>query len=412
MVTAFVSMLLAASTTPSLRVEITSPKTRLSIFEPAKLTVRATVLRPVIVPAIGNTGGSPAMETWIDYGSGFAHYRDVDDTAGVEGGVGGERSLGSGNYFVKTVVLVQGRIGHESAVPFPAAGRYPVRVVFRARPESDGVAGVVLGDSNTITFEVVAPDADGQTVVQRLRSQPWILRGGINNPGYDSLVDQFPDSPYLHWGRRAIALEKSHRIGNGQYPDTGEHYAEIGRGHPLTPQLYRRHAGELRDASWGQFDEERLRLAAEELERAGDFAEAKSVWREIVERFPGSEAAEETKSRIDSTPPSLAVSASPTTLWPPNNKLGTVTVAVEVSDDTDPRPAVKLLSVTCDDACSLAQDVVGAALNTDDRTFQLRATRKGSGSGRTYTISYSATDAAGNKSTKTTAVRVPHDQGR
>jgi hypothetical protein len=143
---------------------------------------------------------------------------------------------------------------------------------------------------------------------------------------------------------------------------------------------------------------------------AGDFVEAKNVWREILEGFPGSEAAEEARSRIDSTPPTLQATASPAMLWPPNNKLLPVTVAVEVSDDTDPRPTVKLLSVTCDDACNTQQDIVGAALNTDDRRFQLRATRKGGGSGRTYTISYEARDAAGNVATTKTRVMIPHDQ--
>jgi hypothetical protein len=353
------------------------------------------------------------MEAWIDYGAGFTQYLDVDDTAGTECGVGGERSLGVDDYFVKTVVLVQGRVGDHPAVPFSAAGRYPLRVVFRARPERDGADGVVLGESSTITFEVVDPDADGQAVVQQLRTQPWILRGGVDNPGYHSLVRQFPDNPYLHWGKWVVALEKDARIHNGRYPDTDEKYAEIGQGHPLTSQLYRQLADELRDGrTWGQFDEERLQLAAENLERARDLDEAKDVWREIVERFPGSEAAEQAKSRIDTTPPSLQLTTSPATLWPPNNKLVAVTVAAEASDDTDPRPAVKLVSVTCDDACSLEKDVVGAALDTDDRTFQLRATRMGPGGGRTYTITYGATDAAGNRATKAAAVRVPHDQGR
>jgi hypothetical protein len=91
------------------------------------VTVRATALRTVMVPAVATTGGSPAIETWIDYGTGFTRYLDVDDTAGVDGGVGGERSLTSGASFVKTIVLVQGRIGQQSAVPFATAGRYPPR---------------------------------------------------------------------------------------------------------------------------------------------------------------------------------------------------------------------------------------------------------------------------------------------
>jgi hypothetical protein len=42
----------------------------------------------------------------------------------------------------------------------------------------------------------------------------------------------------------------------------------------------------------------------------------------------------------------------------------------------------------------------------------LRSERKGSGAGRTHTITYEASDAAGNKATATTTVVVPHDQGK
>ena len=367
-----------------------------------KLTVRATALRAVDVPGVVDATGHPLLETWIDYGQGFVRY--VDDDGRMREGVEGERrSLKVGARIVETLVLVNGPMDRPT-VPFPNSGRFPLRVVARS-PER-----VVLGESNVITFDVVAPEGDEVALVQRIRNQPWVLRGGLPDPDYEALAAQFPTSPYVHWGQLAIALEKSNRIHNGEYADTGEQYAEIGRGHPLTPQLYRRHSDELRDASWGQFDEDRLRLAAEELERAGDFAEAKNVWREILERFPGSEAAEEAKSRIDSTPPTLQVTPSPATLWPPDNKLVPVTVAVDVSDDTDPKPTLKLLSVMCDDACNAAQDIVGAALNTDDRAFQLRATRKGSGGGRSYTITYEARDAAGNATTTKTAVKVPHDQ--
>jgi hypothetical protein len=114
----------------------------------------------------------------------------------------------------------------------------------------------------------------------------------------------------------------------------------------------------------------------------------------------------------DETAPTLAVSASPLQLWPPNNKLVTITVAVIISDDMDESPSVGLVSIACDDGCDAAQDIAGATLGTDDRSFQLRATRRGGGTGRTYAITYSATDDAGNQATAQTTVRVPHDQGK
>jgi hypothetical protein len=410
---AFVSVILAAGAALPLRVEITSSKTRVSIFEPVKLTVRATAIQPVFVPPTADTAGSPAMETWVDYGEGFVEYVDEPRQMGygVGGGVG-RGSLLPGETLVRTVVLVEGRIGEQLTVPFPTPGRPALRVVFRARPERDGMSGAVLGESDALSFEVVAPDTEGQQVVERIRAKPWILRGALDYPEYDALVKQFPASPYLHWGKRAIALEKDARIHNGRYPDTDEKFASMGHGSPLAPPLYRELATELLEAeSWGQFDEERLQLAAEIMERAGDLAAARGIWMEIVERFPGSEAAEKAKSRIDTTPPSLQLAASPAALWPPSHRLEPITVSVQVTDDQDPNPRVKLVSITCDDGCVPANDIVGAGYGMDDRSFELRSERKGFGAGRTYTITCEARDAAGNKATATTTVTVPHDQG-
>ena len=412
MFTALVSVLLAASSTPPLRVEITSPKTQVSIFEPLKLTVRATADQSAVVPSISNTAASPGIETWVDYEDGFVRY--VDNPRDYGDGFRPGRRLTTGEHLVKTVVLVEGRIGDQETVPFPYPGRYTVRVVFRARPEGGGVAGIVLGESNTITFEVVAPDADGQRLVERIRTHPWVLRGGLYDAEYQALLAQFPASPYLHWGKRAIALEKKSRIGNGRYPHNDEIFDEAAQGVPLAKTLFRELAIELLDAdNWGQFDEERLQLAAENMALGGAYDEARPIWLEILERFPGSAAAEEAKSRLDSTPPSLDLAASPAALWPPNHRLEPITVSVEVSDDQDPNPRVNLVSIACDDACDPAVDIVDAVYGTDDRQFQLRSERKGmSTAGRTYTITYSATDASGNSTLAAATVVVPHDEGK
>jgi hypothetical protein len=132
--------------------------------------------------------------------------------------------------------------------------------------------------------------------------------------------------------------------------------------------------------------------------------------------------------RLDTTPPSLTVSLSPNTLWSPNDKLVSITAAITVKDDYDPSPEIKLESITANKTLE-AEDIRNASFGTDDRSFKLRAERKGKDSdhkkkddahtksgrvtkhpGRIYTVTYSATDASGNKSTASATVTVPHDQ--
>jgi len=114
----------------------------------------------------------------------------------------------------------------------------------------------------------------------------------------------------------------------------------------------------------------------------------------------------------DNTPPELHVEASPAALWPPNHLLVRVLTALSVNDDMDPSPAVKLVSITCNDGCVPPDDISGAEPGTDDREFELRAERNGKGTGRTYTITYSATDASGNSTLASATVVVPHDLGK
>ncbi len=115
-------------------------------------------------------------------------------------------------------------------------------------------------------------------------------------------------------------------------------------------------------------------------------------------------------TQVDVTPPTLTINPTPAILWPPNNKMVAVTAAITVQDDYDPQPEIKLESITSSEV--LAQgDIQGAVLGTDDRQFSLAAERDGSSlAGGVYTLTYSATDGSGNKSTASTTVTVPHDQ--
>ena len=129
----------------------------------------------------------------------------------------------------------------------------------------------------------------------------------------------------------------------------------------------------------------------------------------------GSETATDTTDVTvqDTTPPVLTVVLSPAVLSPPNHKLMTITATVTVSDVCDSSPAVVLQSITSSEADNglgdgdVPGDIQDAAFGTFDSSFQLRAERSGSGSGRTYTVTYAATDASGNVTTVSTTVFVP-----
>jgi predicted extracellular nuclease len=111
----------------------------------------------------------------------------------------------------------------------------------------------------------------------------------------------------------------------------------------------------------------------------------------------------------DDVDPTLSVSVSPNMLWPPNHKYVTVQATVTARDNYDPSPTVELVSVTSnepDDGLGdgdTADDIV----ITDSDTFQLRAERSGTGTGRVYTVTYRATDACGNSTTASATVTVP-----
>ena len=111
----------------------------------------------------------------------------------------------------------------------------------------------------------------------------------------------------------------------------------------------------------------------------------------------------------DNAPPTLSVSLSPATLRPPNNKLVPITATITVKDDYDPQPEIKLESITANEPLE-KEDIKDAKLGTDDRQFKLKAEREGKNKvGRIYTVTYSATDGSGNKTTASATVTVPHD---
>lgn len=117
---------------------------------------------------------------------------------------------------------------------------------------------------------------------------------------------------------------------------------------------------------------------------------------------------------VDTTPPEIMISVAPDDLWPPNHKYVEVTTAVTVHDVCDPSPTMTFVSITSnepDNAKGIGDgNTVDDIVIVDDFTFELRAERGGNGSGRTYTITYQATDASGNTAQASATVTVKHNR--
>ena len=107
------------------------------------------------------------------------------------------------------------------------------------------------------------------------------------------------------------------------------------------------------------------------------------------------------------------LTVTPDVLWPANHKYVDVTTTVVVSDNFDPDPSVSLVSITSNEPDNGKGDgnTVNDIVIVDDFNVELRAERSGSGTGRTYTITYLVTDDCGNSATQSVTVFVPHSQG-
>jgi hypothetical protein len=112
----------------------------------------------------------------------------------------------------------------------------------------------------------------------------------------------------------------------------------------------------------------------------------------------------------DTTPPIVkSITASSNLLTPPDHKLVPVTLTVKATDNFDPRPTSRIVSVTSSEPVNGKSDgntspdwqITGAL------TVNLRAERADDGPGRAYTLTVETKDAAGNKTITTTTVIVP-----
>jgi hypothetical protein len=102
-----------------------------------------------------------------------------------------------------------------------------------------------------------------------------------------------------------------------------------------------------------------------------------------------------------------SLSVTPDKINKRNHKMVPFTVTAEVADTDGGTPVVAITSITSDEGNDPNDYKITGAL-----TGEVRAERDGKGDGRTYTITVTATDAAGNSTTGTVEVFVPHDNGK
>ena len=114
----------------------------------------------------------------------------------------------------------------------------------------------------------------------------------------------------------------------------------------------------------------------------------------------------------DTTPPVIhSVSASPDVLWAPNHRMTPVSVSANVTDNCS-GVTWSVTAVASDEPVNGTGDGDTAPdwSITGGHGVSLRAERAGTGDGRVYTITITARDGAGNRTTGTTQVSVPHSQ--
>ena len=107
---------------------------------------------------------------------------------------------------------------------------------------------------------------------------------------------------------------------------------------------------------------------------------------------------------VDKTAPALSVQLDKSSIWPPNHLMVPVNATLSSNDGVSGIDSVVLTSITSNKPDSGQGDIL-ANFGTAATSFSVRAEKD-----RIYTIAYTATDKAGNKTVRTVTVTVQHDQ--
>lgn len=106
--------------------------------------------------------------------------------------------------------------------------------------------------------------------------------------------------------------------------------------------------------------------------------------------------------KSDHIAPTVTLKATPSHLWPANGKMVSVHLSIDATDKDSGIASVVLTSISSSLDNGNGQrnksDIEGAQIGTKDLDFKLRAAKSGK-NGAVYTIVYTVTDHAGNKST-------------
>jgi hypothetical protein len=126
-----------------------------------------------------------------------------------------------------------------------------------------------------------------------------------------------------------------------------------------------------------------------------------------VDKVGHVEAVRSLQLQVDATPPLLAgLPAAGCTIWPPNNQLVQIATLTVADDGSEVMPESFLIRVDSNESVT-ASDVV-----IESGTVNVRASRSPKGTGRTYTVTATALDGAGNRTTAAAVCVVPHDRSR
>lgn len=129
-----------------------------------------------------------------------------------------------------------------------------------------------------------------------------------------------------------------------------------------------------------------------------------------VDNAGNQEAAKKLVVNLDKTAPVISGLPAGCSLWPPNDDMIDV-ATISASDALSGLTAFSVDATSSEPAEPKVPDIVISGTGTGPQTVTLRAQRLGTGPGRTYLITATAQDVAGNSTSQNATCVVPHDQG-